>query len=200
MDQQLNAQFKQLQKRNKKDPVLNRIWMHNICNSRAGLYWLSYQANWQLVTHWVWVMQALVNKVTSLVSYSISEAWHSGDRVGHLIKWWQSPVIILLVCILSKKLFDSECHASFTIFKDYICVHNCVLKLSQSHSTSSSRHMKIEVVKRKQSLFKHWIKHVLWTSNISNLNLKISILEMPYESNAVSLFCSSLNMYSMWCL
>ena len=36
-----------------KNSGLNRIWTHELCDTGAVLYQLSYEANWELVTLWV---------------------------------------------------------------------------------------------------------------------------------------------------
>ena len=40
-------------KAGKRNSGLNGIRTHNLCNTGAVLYKLSYQANWELVTVWV---------------------------------------------------------------------------------------------------------------------------------------------------
>ena len=51
---QLYTQLKQLRKLSlKKNSGLNGIRTHDLCDTGAVLYQLSYQANWELVIQWV---------------------------------------------------------------------------------------------------------------------------------------------------
>ena len=50
---QLYTQPKQLKLKPEKNSGLNGIRAHDLCNTGALLYQLSYQANWKLATLWV---------------------------------------------------------------------------------------------------------------------------------------------------
>ena len=50
---QLYTQPKQLKLKPEKNSGLNGIQTHELCNTGALLYQLSYQANWELATFWV---------------------------------------------------------------------------------------------------------------------------------------------------
>ena len=67
-------QFKQLERRSlKKNSGLNGTRTHDLCDTGAVLYQLSYQANWELVT--LWVRNIPIDGEECKWIYEISYSW-----------------------------------------------------------------------------------------------------------------------------
>ena len=109
----------------KKKSCLNGIRTHDLCDTSAVLYQLSFQANWELVTLWVrnipeqagelckWIYEDMIDHRSYTLRIRI---WPIG-AVGKLLMYWSlvgaffvwAPAGIIIACVLRQDFVALLC-------------------------------------------------------------------------------------------
>ena len=104
----------------KKKSGLDEIKTHDLCDTCALLYQLSYQANWELLMLWVhnytrqvlrwWRMQVNICKVNDIKNTIYTKKISTFEIIFLFNVWilW-TPIFLLRACITSKYMYSCTC-------------------------------------------------------------------------------------------